>query len=217
MKDRFYFACMRDNVGSNVSFHCKDGKGYSTDISRAHVYTREEAQQAWEFGREFEVPLSADHVDAVAVLHVDHQYVAGESEISAECDKYVAYEKGVWNGNDLRFFTSLRPSFDYSQARVFTLEEVTGLDHDEDVIFIPKAEADKVARATLFTGDVNRRTMTQGAGLKQPRRITNIKRRVDSGKTRVNCPVCGKISWQYNPYDFDGCNDRWCSAYEFKY
>ncbi len=215
MKDRFYFACMRDNVGSNVSFHCKDGKGYSTGISRAHVYTREEAQQAWDRGREFEVPLSADHVDAVAVLHVDHQYVSSEPEISPECDEYVAFKSGVFDGNNLLFAYRFGFTHDYRDVSVFNRLEAQG--GMNSLVFIPKAEADRAVRPTLPLRRVNRRTMTQGAGLKQPKRIAREKRRVDSGKTRWNCPVCGKISWQYNPYDFDGCNDEDCSAYEFKY
>lgn len=51
MKDRFYLACFRDNVGSNVGWHCIDGKGYSTDVSKAHTYTREQAPARPGFSR----------------------------------------------------------------------------------------------------------------------------------------------------------------------
>lgn len=71
--NRFYLACLRDTVGTNVAFHCIDGKGYGTNTKVAHVYTRVEAQHAWEMGREFDLPLAADKVDALTVDHVDCQ------------------------------------------------------------------------------------------------------------------------------------------------
>lgn len=52
MSNRFYMMCLRETVGNNASFHCHNGNGYSSDIDRAHVYTLEEAQKAWNCGRE---------------------------------------------------------------------------------------------------------------------------------------------------------------------
>lgn len=43
MKNRFYFACLRDNVGSNVAFHGHNGSGYPTDLDKAETYTLEQA------------------------------------------------------------------------------------------------------------------------------------------------------------------------------
>ena len=43
MSSRFYMLCTRETVGSNASFHCHNGNGYSSNIDRAHVYTQEEA------------------------------------------------------------------------------------------------------------------------------------------------------------------------------
>lgn len=51
MSNRFYMLCTRETVGSNASFHCHNGNGYSSNIDRAHVYTLEEAQRSWELGR----------------------------------------------------------------------------------------------------------------------------------------------------------------------
>ncbi|CAH3589556.1 DUF551 domain-containing protein [Klebsiella pneumoniae] len=46
MSNRFYMLCTRETVGSNASFHCHNGNGYSSNIDRAHVYTQEEAQSS---------------------------------------------------------------------------------------------------------------------------------------------------------------------------
>lgn len=64
--DRFYLACLRDTVGTNVSFHGLSG-GYTSDIDKARSYSREEAQSEWNSGRSFDLPpLCADKVDALA-------------------------------------------------------------------------------------------------------------------------------------------------------
>ncbi len=52
MSNRFYMLCTRETVGSNASFHCHNGNGYSSNIDRAHVYTQEEAQRCWDYGRD---------------------------------------------------------------------------------------------------------------------------------------------------------------------
>lgn len=72
-----------------------------TDIDKAHVYTREEAQKAWDGGREFDIPVSADHVDSETVCKVDSQHVPSETVIDEKYNKYVAYIKCLWSGNDL--------------------------------------------------------------------------------------------------------------------
>ncbi|MCQ6312525.1 hypothetical protein [Citrobacter portucalensis] len=45
MNDRFYMLCLRETVGTNASFHCRNGNGYSSNIDAAHVYTLQEAQE----------------------------------------------------------------------------------------------------------------------------------------------------------------------------
>lgn len=83
MSNRFYMLCTRETVGSNASFHCHNGNGYSSNIDRAHVYTQEEAQRSWDYGREIDQPICADAVDALSVWHVDCQYIPNESTVEA--------------------------------------------------------------------------------------------------------------------------------------
>lgn len=210
MENRFYMVCLRDTVGTNASFHCKDGLGYSTDIAKAHVFTREEAQHAWNCGREIDLPISADSVDAHAVWHVDHQHVPGETTIVEGCEKYVGFVKGQWDGNDLYWvFGANPPTTDFSRATIIQPVDYTV----PSLVWLPFHIADAAKRRTFNINLLDRRIMIQGAGLRKPDWLKHQQRRNPSGKVRWNCPCCGKISWQFNPYDFDGCSDRFCDEY----
>jgi len=206
MKDRFYLACFRDNVGSNVSFHCIDGKGYATDISKAHVYSREDAQKEWDTGRTYDRPISADHVDELAVWKVDHQYIPNETQIIDGVVGYAVFVKGQFDGNDVYWLNkqSFETSTDFEMASYFLLEEIRGL--GQIYVAIPYHLADKAKRRTFDFSKYNPRTMTQGAGLKMPEHLKKAKHRVKNPKSRFNCPSCGKIVWQFNPYEFDHCD-----------
>lgn len=211
--NRFYLACLRDTVGTNVSFHCKDGKGYSTNTKDAHVYTREEAQHAWEMGREFDLPLCADKVDSLTVDHVDCQTLPCESQFVEGCTQYVGFQKGRWNGNDVYWVTSAGlPTTDFSQAALRT--KPSG---DEAIVWVPYELAEQHCRQTFDVSLINKRSMTQAAGLKIPDHIKRSNRRKNSGKTRWNCPGCGQINWQWNPYDFDGCRNIQCDEWRSQY
>ncbi|ANS22275.1 hypothetical protein [Acinetobacter baumannii] len=206
MKYRFYLACFRDNVGSNVSFQRHQFRGYHTDISQAHTCTLEEAQYHFDHAREYDRPISADHVDELAVWKVDHQYIPNETHIIDGVMGYAVFVKGQYDGNDVFWLNkkSFETSTDFELASYFSLEEITEL--GKQYIAIPYHLADKVKRRTFDFSKYNPRTMTQGAGLKMPAHLKKAKRRVENPKSRFNCPSCGKIIWQYNPYEFDHCD-----------
>lgn len=214
MSNRFYLACFRDNVGSNVGFHCIDGKGYSTNIDKAHVYTLEEAQRQWDSGREYDQPISADHIDALAKWHVDHQYIPYETTLNDPSNCYVAFKKGVWDGNDVYWLNIdlCTTSLDFETASVFGADRAGKL--DKSFIAIPFQVADSAKRRTFNNGLFNLRLMVEEAGLVMPSRFKkNKKKKPNSGKTRWNCPGCGQITWQFNPHDFDGCRNYKCSEW----
>ncbi|EKN4689612.1 hypothetical protein ABF236_003405 [Yersinia ruckeri] len=209
MVKRFYMACLRDTVGSNMSFHCYQGCGYATDINKAHVYTLEEAQESWNLGRDIDLPVSANAIDAASVWHVDHQHIPGKNTILPDCSEYVAFIKGQWNGNDVYWLADLLPTDDFSKAKIFHEPDVT----ENSLVWLPFTTADAVKRQTFNINLLNRRTMIQAAGLRVPDWLKRQSRRKgNNGKTRWNCPCCGKISWQENPYDFDGCLDWKCEG-----
>lgn len=207
MKNRFYLACFRDNVGSNVSFQCKDFKGYHTNVDKAHVCTLEEAQYHFDHAREYDLPISADHVDALSVWKVDHQYIPSETQPFKDIhNTYVAFRKGMWDGNDVYWLNidKYGISTDFDTASVFGYPIAKKL--DSSFVVIPFALADQVKRRTFDFEKLNKRTMVFGAGLRTPEHIKKSKRRNPNPMTRFNCPRCGKINWQYNPYDFEVCN-----------
>lgn len=207
MSKLFYLACFRDNVGSNTGFHCADFKGYHTNLDVAHKCTLEEAQREFDNARSFELPLSVKHVDALAVYKVDHQHLPKESQISADCNAYVAFRKGHFDGNDVYWLNTdtCDSSLDFTQASVFGRDKAEKL-NPMVYIVMPFALADTAKRRTFDHSKVNKRTMVFGAGLHTPDHIKKARRRVADPKTRFNCPRCGKIRWQQNPHDFEGCD-----------
>lgn len=207
----FYMICTRDTVGSNASFHCKDGNGYATDIDKAHVYTLEEAQRAWEHGRSIDQPVSKFWVDALADYHVDCQYIPRETVIQESCNNYVGYVKGDWDGNDVYWLTEgYKPVTNFSFAKQFCEPDLTM----DNIVWLPFDIADEQKRRTFRLASFNARSMVQSVGLRIPEWLKKQRRRKgNSGKTRWNCPCCGKISWQHNPYDYDGCLDGTCREY----
>ena len=214
MKDRFYISCQRDNFGGKVVFHKKGKRGYTTNIGEAEELNRADAQNDWDCGREFDVPLSADHVDAVALYFVDMQVIPHETTITDE-QEYVAFLSGAYSGNDALFVKDCGNSYIYTGAKVFTREEAKkGL---KNYVFIPKSLAEQNKRLCLLVDLVDNRKFITGAGIKIPDRIKRERRRSQTGLTRWNCPKCGKINWQYNPYDFMGCSDIICDEYRSVY
>ncbi|WP_312329892.1 hypothetical protein [Atlantibacter hermannii] len=212
MSERFYMICLRETVGNNASFHRHNGSGYSTNVSKAHVYTLADAQSSWECGRDIDLPISAEAVDTLTVYHVDHQYIPYQNVIESGCSQYVAFVKGDWNGNDVYWLSDLLPTDDFSKARIFTQPDV----NETNLVWLPFAVADEKKRLTFNINQLNRRTMIQAAGLRMPEWLKKQNRRKKnaSGKVRWNCPHCGKISWQFNPYDFEGCADLTCEEWQ---
>lgn len=214
MKDRFYLACFRDNVGSNVAWHSLNGAGYTTNIDSAHVYTREEAQSAWELAREFDQPISADHVDKLAVWKVDHQNVPSQTLID-DSTHFVAYAQGRWDGNDLFWVNKyFGLTTDFKRSSLMTAKEAKAfLKSEPGFTVIPWLQADAVKRRTFDFKLFNPRKMVQGAGLVMPKRIRLQRKRKPNPKSKLNCPSCGKFVWQMHSYFFEGCKDRGCDAY----
>lgn len=215
-KNRFYKTSCHGGVGSNVCFHAINGKGYVTNLDDAHIYTIKEAQSEVDKGYirnypEQELFLSADHVDELAVWKVDCQLVKLQYPDAKDSNnEYVAYKEGCWDGNDLGFASGLSYNYDYSKARVFTSEQVKNIDFKGWVV-VPKSHADEISRMTFQYSNINRRKMISGAGVVG---IHKPRNRSTTGKQRWNCPSCGKISWQYHPYEFDGCVDSSCKNWK---
>jgi len=204
--DRFYLVCLRETVGSNLSFHVHSHGGYSTDLDKARVLNREEAQRFWNGAREIDLPVCADRVDSEALIHVDYQNLPIESQIDDQCRDYVAFRQGMWDGNDVYWLTDNGElSTDFTQAARHR-EPVS----KESFVSVPFALADSVKRRTFPVAKLNQRKLVQAAGLIIPPHIQRYRRRRGCDKFRWNCPGCGRIHWQANPHDFDGCRNVMC-------
>ncbi|MDF5667809.1 hypothetical protein R7Y21_14300 [Vibrio sp. 945] len=218
-RNRFYKTSPHGGVGSNVCFHGVKGNGYVTNLDDAHIYTREEAQNEVDkdWMRDYpeqELFLSADHVDELSVWKVDSQYVERHyPEHTDPNDEYVSYATGLWDGNDLAFGDGIGWNYDYAKAKTFSKEDIDPYVKEQNLAmrFVPRSHADQLARRTFQKVNINRRKMISSAGIVG---IRTKRERQSSGKTRWNCPECGKIVWQHNPYEFMSCSDIECSAYD---
>lgn len=74
METEFYLQDKRQYVGNDILWWAKDGKGYTTDLSMAEVYTKEKAVKQNQ-SRETDVPWPKDYVDARTRPAVDMQHV----------------------------------------------------------------------------------------------------------------------------------------------
>jgi hypothetical protein len=74
VSDQFYLQDSRSFVGNDVLWWARNSCGYTTDLSKAHVFTLEEAQ-AHHNGRHTDIPWPKDYIDARTRPAVDMQYI----------------------------------------------------------------------------------------------------------------------------------------------
>ncbi|MBF8177844.1 hypothetical protein [Herminiimonas contaminans] len=74
MSDEYYLQDSRSYVGNDVLFWAKDGKGYTSDVSKAHIYTKAEAVARHQM-RETDIPWPKSYIDAKTRPAVDMQYI----------------------------------------------------------------------------------------------------------------------------------------------
>lgn len=207
--ERYFLTSRHGNCGSSVMFHNKDERGYGTNLDNLETYSKEEAQKHHEqYGRE-SLPLLVDKVLSSAKLRVDCQYLDIAEGCPRSSDEVCVVSNGSWiDGNDIGFEKDHGGvTYNLEEAKITKLSELKGLGYHH-VIWSVKYIATK-ARKTFQFRDINTRSMCRGVKLK--RKAT----RQDSGKTRWNCPCCGQINWQYNPYDFEGCRNSNCDEWVY--
>jgi len=86
MKDEFYLQDNRCYVGNDILFWAKGGSGYVTDVSKAEVYTKEEAFKQNRC-RETDIPWPKEYIDAHTRPAVDMQYVTIREALGQDHDK----------------------------------------------------------------------------------------------------------------------------------
>lgn len=74
MSELFYLQDSRSFVGNDVMWWAKNGRGYTTDLRDAHVYSKE-AAVAQHMSRETDIPWPKEYIDGKARPAVDMQYI----------------------------------------------------------------------------------------------------------------------------------------------
>lgn len=77
----FYIQDSRSYVGNDVLWWAKDGKGYTTDLSKAETYTQHDAQ-AMHYNRISDIPWPKEYIDAHTRPAVDAQYINRSDALS---------------------------------------------------------------------------------------------------------------------------------------
>ena len=72
MSDSYYLQDKRCYVGNDLLFWAKGGSGYTTDTSKAHIYTKEEAFSQNRM-RDTDIPWPKEYIDSRTRPAVDHQ------------------------------------------------------------------------------------------------------------------------------------------------
>jgi hypothetical protein len=83
--DQFYLQDSRGFVGNDMLFWAKEGKGYTTDISKAELYSKATAQRMHN-SRPTDIPWPKDYIDnktrpAVDMQHVNRNEALRDTEI----------------------------------------------------------------------------------------------------------------------------------------
>ena len=200
----FYLRDSRTNVGSTCMFWALNGNGYTSNLDKAHVYTLEEAQSYFN-DRHTDVPLSKALVDELATVRVDHQYL-DESQGGEVVDggEYVIHvSRGDYDGNDVYWKAERGCTANLSDALVLTKDEAEqAMRFLDDAVIYPFLYAVSISRRTFQARNVNERRMITAAGIRKPKRK---RERRTSGRTRGNCPHCGRVTWGFNPYEAYTC------------
>lgn len=93
MPDLFYLQDSRSYVGNDMLFWAKGGNGYTTDLRKAEIYTREKAQ-AQHDSRPTDIPWPKEYIDAKTRPACDMQYV-NRNEALADTGITLSPEKPV--------------------------------------------------------------------------------------------------------------------------
>jgi len=88
----FYLQDSRSYVGNDVLWWAKDGRGYTTDLSKAHIYTKEDAQRQHD-SRPSDIPWPKDYIDQKTRPAVDVQHIKRDEALSGSGIVLVKPEK----------------------------------------------------------------------------------------------------------------------------
>jgi hypothetical protein len=70
-----YYLQVKGFSGNSLLWWKKDRHGYTTNISQAHVFTKDEAYRQHALRPTVDIPWGKDYIDAQAELHVNSENV----------------------------------------------------------------------------------------------------------------------------------------------
>lgn len=79
--DDFYLQDSRGYVGNDVLWWSRGGNGYTTDVSKAQIYTKDEAQRM-HISRPTDIPWPKVYIDAKTRPAVDMQYIKRDEALA---------------------------------------------------------------------------------------------------------------------------------------
>lgn len=200
MEKLFYKTCRHGNCGSNVTFHNKDECGYGTNLKNLETYTLEQAQKQMDY-QDGSLLLLKSEVDKLAVKHVDMQYLDSKKGVPVDLDdKCIVQVNGEYDGNDIQFYAEFGVTFDLAKAKIVSLKLALSYGHESRTIWL-KSYLESISRDTFQAGNINKRKMITAGGI----RYRTPRQSKATGKTRGNCPTCGKLTWDWNPYENAHC------------
>lgn len=103
MSPKFMLANRRDSVGSSLAFHAQGGRGYTTNVDRAHIFSLKDAREAVCNLRSFEFFVERNKVLSNLCWKLDSQDVSKADK--NKVGPFLMYRKGMWDGNDLYFLS----------------------------------------------------------------------------------------------------------------
>ena len=75
MNNKYYIQDERQYVGNSMLWWAKDSNGYTTDIHKAHVYTKEEAEKKCS-NRKTDIMWLKDYIDQKISYHIDAEDIS---------------------------------------------------------------------------------------------------------------------------------------------
>ena len=203
MEKLFYKTCRHGNCGSNVMFHNIDECGYGTNLKSLETYTLKQAQKEMDY-QDGSLLLLKSEVDKLAIKRVDMQYLDIKNGTPTNMnDECVVVINSVYDGNDIQFNSNDGVTFDLSKAKVIPLQLALAYTNQNKSIWL-KSYLESISRDTFQAGNINKRKMITAGGIKYrtPRPSKAM------GKSRGNCPTCGKLTWDYDPHVNHYCKEH---------
>ena len=90
--EKYYLQDSRTYIGNDVVWWAKDSKGYTTDLSKAAVYTKEAAEVQHRM-RETDIPWLKDYIDQKVRPTVDMQYISRKEGLKGSGIKLIKPKK----------------------------------------------------------------------------------------------------------------------------